>query len=456
MPRTVSTCRCGAALPPASLADDDAVSGQTPVRSDFAAGFRVAIGFVVAIGAIGLSVYWVARTPPADQRGSPGAGATPGGRKATALAVADADTTPTQTSEQKRWPARALDIPVSPAPVPGAPPALPVVPAAAALEDVVGRAMPAVVQVETPSARGSGFYVRPDTLLTNAHVVESYGYVTIRRVDGSTDTARVESRSPAFDIAVLRVSSARQDQPVVPLGSSTTLRVGQEVFTIGSPLGTLQNTVTRGIVSGLRQSGGATLVQTDAAANPGNSGGPLIDRAGMAVGITTMGYKESQGLNFAVAIEHARAILEGRSPATITTGASAVTTNDIRGLSPAIESDTDRMRMDGERVYASKLEAMARVATGLDGEWRRFRQSCYESALTGSFDREWFALLTPGAMPGPVSPQCATYLADFQRNAESFRTEMLGAGSDARRAGVYPGVLRDTRRKYQIDHDAWR
>ena len=66
---------------------------------------------------------------------------------------------------------------------------------------------------------------------------------------------------------------------------------GQEIIVIGSALGTLQNSVSRGIVSGLRASGGATLVQTDAAANPGNSGGPMLDRNGTVIGITTMGYR---------------------------------------------------------------------------------------------------------------------------------------------------------------------
>ena len=68
------------------------------------------------------------------------------------------------------------------------------------------------------------------------------------------------------------------------------------------------------IVSAIRQTGEATLVQTDAAVNPGNSGGPLLDRAGTVIGITTMGYTDRQGLNFAVGIEHAGPLLEGRAP----------------------------------------------------------------------------------------------------------------------------------------------
>src|SRR5262249_47807474 len=78
---------------------------------------------------------------------------------------------------------------------------------AASLEDLVSRASPAVVVVETSSGRGSGFFVTSDTIVTNVHVVSSYTSVTVRRPDGSTTTARVEAQSAPFDIAVLRASN---------------------------------------------------------------------------------------------------------------------------------------------------------------------------------------------------------------------------------------------------------
>ena len=177
---------------------------------------------------------------------------------------------------------------------------------------MVDRVMPAVVLIETTGGRGSGFYVRHDTLITNVHVVENDSYVTLRRNDGTTVNARVESKAPAFDIAILKVATPSASQVVIPMGSAHSLKPGQEIIVIGSALGTLQNSVSRGIVSGLRTSGGATLVQTDAATNPGNSGGPMLDRNGAVIGITTMGYRNSEGLNFGVAIDHARDLLEGR------------------------------------------------------------------------------------------------------------------------------------------------
>ena len=151
------------------------------------------------------------------------------------------------------------------------------------------------------------------------------------------------------------------------MGSASALRPGQEVITIGSALGTLQNSVTRGIVSGVRQSGNATMVQTDAAANPGNSGGPLLDRNGVAIGITTMGFRDQQGLNFAVAIDHARAILEGRPAGS----ATPLALNDLKSLTPALPSESERVLDEGQRAFLATAAAVARLADSLDGDWKR-------------------------------------------------------------------------------------
>src|SRR5207244_11629700 len=162
----------------------------------------------------------------------------------------------------------------------------------------------------------TGFFISPDTILTNVHVVAGNVSVTIRRPDGATQPARVDATAPELDIAVVRVSNPDAAQATLPLGSAMRARAGQEVIALGTPLG-LQNTVTRGIVSAVRQVGAVTLVQTDAAINPGNSGGPLLDRSGEVIGIPTKGMRSSvaQGLSFAVAIDHASALLSGRRPA---------------------------------------------------------------------------------------------------------------------------------------------
>jgi hypothetical protein len=315
--------------------------------------------------------------------------------------------------------------------------------------------MPAVVLVETGSARGSGFFVSADTLLTNVHVVGGNSSVTVRRMNGETSSARVASTASEFDIAVLKLSTAAPSQPTLSLGSVTELRVGQEVVAIGSALGMLQNTVTRGIVSGVRQTGDAMLVQTDAAVNPGNSGGPLLDRTGRVIGITTMGFRGSQGLNFAVAIDHARPLLEGRSTSLPRPGTSAAVMPSMRSLSPAIPSETEQARTDGMKGYDQTLAQIARRADALENAFRSFRQSCYAGRVNTAFDRQWFALFEDRAMQGAVGPGCGGWLNDVRREANDIRNAVIGAEEDARRADVFPGFRRETRRKYRLDYPGW-
>ncbi len=442
VPRHVEVCRCGANLPADAESPPARAAEDTP--SSFAAGVRATLAAVAALGVAAFMAYRFTSpvAPPAAAPASEGAPVPSAASPAPA--------------PQPVWP--SLDIPVTPAaapepapPVPAPPPpATP--PADAGLEDTVSRVMPAVVLIKASTGTGSGFFVQPDTLLTNAHVVGADRAVTVRRTSGPPLTARVERVWRAVDLAVLKLPAPPPDQSTIRLGSAAGVRVGQEVFTIGSALGALQNTVTRGIVSALRESGAATLVQTDAAANPGNSGGPLLDRSGVAVGITTMGYREFQGLNFAVAAEHGHAILAGGPEPT---GPAPGAPNSVRARNEGAVSESDRRRSEGERLYEQALAELARAADSLDGEWKRYRQQCYSGRVVGVFDREWFALATDRAMPDQVNPQCAAYHGDFVRGAGEFRDRLLAVGEEARRAGVYPGTLRDARRRYRVENGVW-
>jgi S1-C subfamily serine protease len=319
-----------------------------------------------------------------------------------------------------------------------------------ALEDMVDRAMPAIVLVETNSGRGSAFYVRHDTLITNVHVVQHDSYVTLRRMDGSSVTARVQTRAPNFDIAVLKVAQASPSQPYLQMGSTSGLKPGQEIIVIGSALGTLQNSVSRGIVSGLRNSGGVTLVQSDAAANPGNSGGPMLDRNGRVIGVLTAGYSGKEGLNFGVSIDHARDILEGRET-NIGVGQSGLAAIDSAGSS----NESDRRQQLGEQEFMRRVGAAEQVAPQLDQAWQRFRSVCYKSQIRGSYDREWFAVFTPGAIPGDAAAGCIDYFQSMQAEMNKFRDFMRAMVQDARRANVLPGTIRDTLRSKQLQSDAW-
>jgi len=332
-----------------------------------------------------------------------------------------------------------------------------VVPSAAttlSLEDVISRSMPAVVRVEAGGGFGTGFFVAPDTILTNVHVVSGNTTVTIRRPGGATLSAHVEVTAPELDIAVMRVSSPDPNQPTLTMGSGMNARAGQEVITLGTPLG-LQNTVTRGIVSAVREVGGLTLVQTDAAINPGNSGGPLLDRAGQVIGITSMGMRSAvaQGLSFAIAIEHAQALLAGRRPTP--SAATPLTTLSQAMATDRARSEADVNRDRAAKAYEQAITQLAKRADALDSRWRSFIGGCYEGQVVGSFDHQWFALWEPRAMQGAVAPGCGPAFTDLRRDASEIRNTISALDEAARREDIYPGTRREILRRYRLDYSGW-
>ena len=174
----------------------------------------------------------------------------------------------------------------------------------------------ATTTVEKSIVAGSGFFVSKDgIILTNKHIVENTtsAYV-IMTSDGKIYPAIVTSRNSSQDIAVLKVEGNNFN--FIPLGDSKNINVGQTAVAIGSDSGEFQNTVSVGVVSGLNKTAAAigaisgkeesvVLIQIDATTNPGNSGGPLIDLSGKAIGINTVGAPR-ENIGFALPINLAK------------------------------------------------------------------------------------------------------------------------------------------------------
>jgi S1-C subfamily serine protease len=445
VPSHVDVCRCGSSRGAAPSAPGDELAGRNTAGLGPATWSLIVTAFVAAGGGLYL---WQARTPTVP-----------------ASAPLIADETPAAPAVPSSAPA-SLPAPVpaaasAPAPstVAATPPvALPAAPAAAAvpavstrsgsIEDVVARSTAAVVMVETTNSRGTGFFVASDMLVTNDHVVGLHTSVTVKLHDGTAHPARVERTVPEVDLAVLRVSGASAPQ-VLTLRAANDVRPGQEVIAIGSALG-LQSTVTRGIVSAKRLAGAVLLLQTDAAINPGNSGGPLLDRDGQVIGVTTLKMGSgAEGLGFAVAADHVRALLDGRP---VTSAAPAASRRPLAASVPAMTNDTsaDGQRMRGQEAYADNLGRLAQHAAQVDAQWTRFVATC-QPAIARDGDRDWFSLAERPTTFNGRDRNCPNWLSDMQRMSREFAAVMRQTGEAARRAGVYPGTLRDVRRKHRLD-----
>ncbi len=204
-----------------------------------------------------------------------------------------------------------------------------------AIIDSVNKVSPAVVSivsksqaqsifgdVYTQQGGGTGFIITSDGLIiTNKHVVsDANASYTVILADGKNYDAKVQSLDPIDDIAVVKVDA--RNLPVVELGDSDQLTVGQWVVAVGNALGKYQNTVTVGVISAKERkveasdpSGTTTenlqgLLQTDAAVNPGNSGGPLVNLNGQVIGINTAVASNAQGISFAIPINSAKKAIE--------------------------------------------------------------------------------------------------------------------------------------------------
>ncbi len=202
-------------------------------------------------------------------------------------------------------------------------------------------------------------------IATNLHVIRAMTVGAVQLQSGEIfDAFSVIAFDVRKDLAIVQVAGF--DLPAIELGNSNEVRVGEPVVAIGSPRG-LQGTVTAGIISSIRDDPtGFKVIQTDAAANPGNSGGPLVNAQGRAIGIVTAKLSTSEGLNFAVPINYLRGLMtitgktmnlsELRSTLEVTPSTSLQDTPSMPTLwKSMVTGSRMRVRQEGNIIYAERI-----------------------------------------------------------------------------------------------------
>jgi hypothetical protein len=249
--------------------------------------------------------------------------------------------------------------------------------------------------------------------------------------------ATVYARAATYDIAALKLVAPSSSQAVLRLGTSAAVRPGQEVIVIGASPGSVPHTVSRGVITEIRQRDGVRVVQTDAAAEAGNSGGPMINELGEVIAILTGGSENRARAGFGVSVDYARELLAGRLKDPGTGGMT-----DLKAAATA-----------PDRLLMQSIASAAEGADSLDGVWQRFRATCYKGRIDGAFDREWFAALTPGAMPADAAAACRNDFAAMTQEMTRIRDYLRTALQDARRANVADSVIRNELRARQLTFD---
>ena len=324
---------------------------------------------------------------------------------------------------------------------------------------------------------GSGFIVSPDgIIMTNAHVVRDAREVTVKLNDRREFRAKVLGTDPKTDIAVLKIDAS--NLPIVPLGHSSDLKVGEWVLAIGSPYG-FDSTVTAGVVSAkgrsLPDDSNVPFIQTDVAVNPGNSGGPLFNTRGEVVGINSQIYSQTggfQGLSFAIPIDLAGRIKDqivatGKASHAklgvtvqevnqgfadsfkLATPEGALVANVERG-SPAdkagLKSGDVVRKVNGQRIIGS-ADLPALVGTSLPGDkismdvWRDGKIVTLTATLGNAADKVAEVAKNDGAAGKVKLGLALRPLQSDEKREAGISAGLLveDAGGAAANAGVQPG-----------------
>lgn len=174
-------------------------------------------------------------------------------------------------------------------------------------EDIMANFGNSVVKIQSDGGMGSGFVINSDGyIVTNFHVVQDAKFVNVKMIEHNKYITGVQvvRVNPARDIALLKANNAGELQPVI-LGDSDNIKIGEQVVAIGNPQG-FENTISDGLISGIRESADVKLIQTSVPVTEGSSGGPLLNMEGEVIGVVTAGFKKEGNINFAVPINYVK------------------------------------------------------------------------------------------------------------------------------------------------------
>ncbi|MCA1584678.1 MAG: hypothetical protein LC791_07880, partial [Acidobacteria bacterium] len=183
---------------------------------------------------------------------------------------------------------------------------------------------------------------------------------------------------------------------------------------------------------------------------------PLLDRAGHVIGINTLKMgRAAESLGFAVAADHARAFMENRRDQRLEPTPPGTTARGVSLMPSGTAADLDEAREQAQRQFDQAVQILARHATELDAYWARFKSSCGVTQVTAAGDREWLDVVERPPASTVAHPECGARLREVQQAAGTLIQQMRAAADSARRASVYPGALREIRRRYKMDWSGW-
>lgn len=235
---------------------------------------------------------------------------------------------------------------------------------------IAKRVSPSVVVIagdtDSGSMVGSGFILSRDgKIVTNLHVIKDLKTVRVQLSNGEVfDSVSVVGTDERRDLAVVKIPGF--NLPPLALGNSNDVTVGERVVVVGNPHG-LEGTVTAGILSSVRDSDGFKVFQTDAAVNPGNSGGPLLNDKGQVIGVVSFKLRSSENLNFAVAVNYVRGLLDDlHQPMSLEQMRSALgrLPSDEQNEAPSLKETLDWLK---EKISLSGVKYMSRISLSLNG-----------------------------------------------------------------------------------------